>query len=138
MVTPESEYITQALSEPVPIVVDESSKSSSRAIIPVVVWVFTIPSLNVHQSFIPTSHNLNGTELLAHIVAVLGITTLSAAVIARYVQSPVPAVTFLKPIYIGSVALGSVPALVFNAIVSAHAALSAVIVRLYSVLDSQK
>lgn len=119
-------------------VVDDSSKSSSRAIIPVVVWVFTIPSLNVHQSFIPTSRSLKGTELLAHIVAVLGITTLSAAVIVRYVRSPVPAVTFLKPIYTGSVALGSVPALVLRAIVSAHAALSAVMVRLYSVLDSQK
>ena len=98
----------------------------------------TIPSLNVPQSFIPTSRSLNGTELLAHIVAVLGITTLSAAVIERYVQSPVPAVTFLKPIYIGSVALGSVPALVFNAIVSAHAALLGTIVRLYAVLFCQK
>lgn len=100
--------------------------------------MFTIPSLKVPQSFIPTSRSLNGTALVAHIVAVLGITTLSAAVIARYVQSPVPAVTFLKPMYIGSVALGSVHALVFRAIVSAHAALSAVIVRLYAVLFCQK
>lgn len=103
----------------VSIIVELVKSSGEKENIDQLTHVFTTHSLNVPQSLNQTSHNLNATLLLAHIVAVLGIVMLVADVNVRTVKSPVPSVLFLNATFMGSVALGSVQAKVFRDIVSA-------------------
>lgn len=110
--------------------VDETIWSSDNVIISFDTLVLITHNLNVHQSLNQTNRNLKATLLLAHIVAVLGIVIEVAAVNVNTVTSPVPAVAFLNAILTGSVALGSTPAWVLIAIVSALHALEVDIVRL--------
>ena len=90
-------------------VLDTISSSDKSNIVVDVLQLIT-HSLKVPQSLNPTNHNLNATQLLAHIVAVLGIVIVVADVSVNTVKSPVQAVAFLNATFIGSVALGAVHA----------------------------
>jgi len=57
--------------------------SSDNVIISQVTAVFTTHNLNVPQSLNHTNRNLKATALVAHIVAVLGITIVVAEVILK-------------------------------------------------------
>src|SRR6267378_926143 len=95
------------------------------------------PSLNVPASLKPTIQNLNGTEFVVPRRAPDGTTMLWGAVNCMTVLSPVATLAFLKDANTGSVPEGSLPAMVFNAIVRAFAFTEATRVPLKSgALDS--